>query len=96
VKLSYSSSTLPEQQEIVHRAESFLTLANQLETRYQTARQVDNLTQAILAKAFRANWCRSTRTTSQLRCFWSGFVRSGPSFCSFQALQNTTEIDLNS
>jgi len=43
-----------EQQEIVRRVESFFTLADQLEARYQKAKtQVDRLTQSILAKAFR-------------------------------------------
>ncbi len=43
-----------EQQEIVRRVESFFTLANQLEARYQKAKtHVDKLTQSILAKAFR-------------------------------------------
>ncbi len=43
-----------EQQEIVRRVESFFTLADQLETRYRTAKaHVDKLTQSILAKAFR-------------------------------------------
>lgn len=45
---------LPEQQEIVRRVESFFTLADQLEARYQKAKtHVDKLTQSILAKAFR-------------------------------------------
>lgn len=45
---------LPEQQEIVRRVESFLTLADQLEARYLKAKaHVDKMTQSILAKAFR-------------------------------------------
>ena len=45
---------LPEQQEIVRRVESFFTLADQLEARYQKAKtHVNKLTQSILAKAFR-------------------------------------------
>lgn len=45
---------LQEQQEIVRRVDSYFTLADQLEARYQKAKtQVDKLTQSILAKAFR-------------------------------------------
>jgi type I restriction enzyme, S subunit len=52
--LSIRICTLPEQQEIVRRVESFFTLADQLEARYLKAKaHVDKLTQSILAKAFR-------------------------------------------
>jgi type I restriction enzyme S subunit len=45
---------LPEQQEIVRRVESYFTLADQLEARYQKAKvHIDKLTQSLLAKAFR-------------------------------------------
>jgi type I restriction enzyme S subunit len=45
---------IPEQQEIVRRAQSLFTLADQLEARLTTARKVvDRLTPALLAKAFR-------------------------------------------
>ena len=43
-----------EQREIVNRVEELLNIANQIENRYQKAKgHVDNLTQSILAKAFR-------------------------------------------
>lgn len=46
--------SLTEQHEIVRRVDELLTLADQIETRYQKAKaQVDKLTQSILAKAFR-------------------------------------------
>jgi len=46
--------SLEEQQEIVERAGKLLALADRIEERYQGAKkQVDNLTQSILAKAFR-------------------------------------------
>lgn len=45
---------LPEQQEIVRRAQGLFTLADQLEARLNAARKVvDRLTPALLAKAFR-------------------------------------------
>jgi type I restriction enzyme S subunit len=45
---------IPEQQEIVRRAQSLFTLADQLEARLTTARKiVDRLTPALLARAFR-------------------------------------------
>ena len=45
---------LPEQQEIVRRAQALFTLADQLEARLNAARKVvDRLTPALLAKAFR-------------------------------------------
>ena len=45
---------LPEQQEIVRRAQDLFTLADQLEARLNAARKVvDRLTPALLAKAFR-------------------------------------------
>lgn len=46
--------SLEEQQEIVRRAGKLLALADRIEERYQGAKkQVDGLTQSILAKAFR-------------------------------------------
>jgi type I restriction enzyme S subunit len=46
--------SLGEQKEIVRRVEQLFTLADQLEARYAKAQtHVDNLTQSILAKAFR-------------------------------------------
>ena len=46
--------SIAEQKEIVRRAQGLFTLANQLETRLNTARKlVDRLTPALLAKAFR-------------------------------------------
>jgi type I restriction enzyme S subunit len=45
---------IAEQQEIVHRVQSLFKLADQIEQRYQKAKgYVDQLTQSILAKAFR-------------------------------------------
>jgi type I restriction enzyme S subunit len=45
---------LPEQAEIVRRVESLFTLADSLEAKYQAARaQIERLTPALLAKAFR-------------------------------------------
>ena len=45
---------LPEQHEIVRRAQDLFTLADQLEARLSSARKVvDRLTPALLAKAFR-------------------------------------------
>jgi type I restriction enzyme S subunit len=45
---------LPEQREIVRRAESLFALADRIEARFAEAKaQVDRLTQALLAKAFR-------------------------------------------
>jgi type I restriction enzyme S subunit len=45
---------LDEQQEIVRRVEALFTFADRLEARYQAARtQVERLTPALLAKAFR-------------------------------------------
>ena len=46
--------SLEEQRQIVRRVESLLAWANRLEARYTTARdRVENLTPALLAKAFR-------------------------------------------
>lgn len=46
--------SLAEQEEIVRRVEALFKLADQIEQRYRKAKaQVDKLTQAILAKAFR-------------------------------------------
>lgn len=46
--------SLEEQREIVERATKLLALADRIEARYQGAKkQMDNLTQSILAKAFR-------------------------------------------
>jgi type I restriction enzyme, S subunit len=43
-----------EQREIVRRVDTLFTLADQIEARYAKAKaHVDNLTQSILAKAFR-------------------------------------------
>src|SRR5207249_1550402 len=45
---------LAEQQQIVHRLEALLALADQIEARYAKANaHVEKLTQSILAKAFR-------------------------------------------
>lgn len=45
---------IAEQSEIVRRVEAFFALADQIQARYQKAQaHVDNLTQSILAKAFR-------------------------------------------
>jgi type I restriction enzyme, S subunit len=45
---------LPEQQEIIRRVETLFTFVDRLEARYTTARaQVEQLTPALLAKAFR-------------------------------------------
>lgn len=46
--------SLPEQQEIVRRVEKLLAVADQIEARFTEAkRRVDNITQSLLAKAFR-------------------------------------------
>jgi type I restriction enzyme S subunit len=46
--------SLTEQQEIVRRVEALFALADRIDERYRTAKkQVDNLTQSTLAKAFR-------------------------------------------
>jgi type I restriction enzyme S subunit len=46
--------TLPEQREIVRRVEDLFSLADQIEARYAKAKgQVDQITQSLLAKAFR-------------------------------------------
>lgn len=46
--------SLPEQREIVRRVDALMKIADRIETRYQEVRsRVDNLTQSILAKAFR-------------------------------------------
>lgn len=46
--------SLPEQKEIIRRVEALFALADKVEARYTTARaQVDKLTPALLAKAFR-------------------------------------------
>lgn len=53
-KLEISIPYLEEQKEIVRRVEQLFAFADQLETRLSDARkQVDNLTQSILTKAFR-------------------------------------------
>jgi len=53
-KLPVRFCSLPEQQEIVRRVESFFSLSDQLETRYIKAKtHIDKLTQSILSKAFR-------------------------------------------
>ena len=45
---------LPEQQEIVRRVDALFKKAYEIEARYRKAKAfVDNLTQSILAKAFR-------------------------------------------
>ncbi len=52
--LSVILPTSPEQKEIVRRVEKLFNFADRLEARYQTARaQIDKLTPALLAKAFR-------------------------------------------
>ncbi len=52
--LPFACPPLPEQKEIVRRVEELFALADRLEARVGKARgQVDKLTQAILAKAFR-------------------------------------------
>jgi type I restriction enzyme, S subunit len=46
--------SIDEQQEIIHRVKALFTLIDRLEARYKTARtQVEQLTPALLAKAFR-------------------------------------------
>ena len=53
-ELSFQLPPLPEQREIVRRMDEMFALADRLEARAGKARgQVDKLTQAILAKAFR-------------------------------------------
>jgi type I restriction enzyme S subunit len=53
-KYPFSVPPLKEQNEIVRRVESLFALADQIEARYQNARNhVDHLAQSILAKAFR-------------------------------------------
>ena len=50
----FSLPPLPEQQEIIHRVETLFKTADQIEQRYQKAKSyIDQLTQSILAKAFR-------------------------------------------
>lgn len=50
---------LPEQNEIVRRAEQLFALTDQLEARYAKAQaHVDKLTQSLLAKAFRGELVR--------------------------------------
>lgn len=45
---------LTEQEEVVRRVEAFFALANQIEARFVKAKaRVDQLTQSLLAKAFR-------------------------------------------
>jgi type I restriction enzyme S subunit len=52
--LSISLPSIPEQTEIVRRVESLFAYADRLEARYNAARaQVEKLTPALLAKAFR-------------------------------------------
>ena len=52
--LMYPLPTLEEQQEIVRRVEALFTKADRIEAQYKNARQqVDRLTPALLAKAFR-------------------------------------------
>jgi len=51
---SIPSPSLNEQKEIIRRVEALFAYADRLESRYQTARKlVDDLTPALLAKAFR-------------------------------------------
>lgn len=53
-QIVFSVPPLPEQQEIIRRAQGLFTLADQLEARLNAARKVvDRLTPALLAKAFR-------------------------------------------
>ncbi len=53
-ELTISLPSLPEQFEIVRRVEALFAYADRLEARYQAARKkVDDLTPALLAKAFR-------------------------------------------
>ena len=52
--IRFGLPSIPEQEEIVRRAQQLLTLAEQLEARLTAARKlVDRLTPALLAKAFR-------------------------------------------
>lgn len=52
--LQFFLPLLPEQQEIVRRVEALFALADQIETRFVKAKaRVDQLTQSLLAKAFR-------------------------------------------
>jgi type I restriction enzyme S subunit len=54
IKIVLLIPSIDEQKEIVRRVESLFALADKLESRYITARaQVDKLTPALLAKAFR-------------------------------------------
>jgi type I restriction enzyme S subunit len=54
VELGVALPPLPEQQEIVRRVEKLFALADRLEARFSDGRkQIDRITQAILAKAFR-------------------------------------------
>ncbi len=52
--LSFTLPDIKEQKEIVRRVEKLFLLADQIEKQYQSAKaQIDQLTQSILAKAFR-------------------------------------------
>ena len=52
--VSFNLPSISEQQEIVRRVDALFALADRIEERYQGAKkQVDKLTQSILAKAFR-------------------------------------------
>ena len=52
--IEFALPPLPEQHEIVRRVEALFTLADRIEARVEVARaQVDRLTPAVLAKAFR-------------------------------------------
>jgi type I restriction enzyme S subunit len=54
VSLSFICPPIDEQREIVRRVESLFDYANRIQARYTTARaQVERLTPALLAKAFR-------------------------------------------
>jgi type I restriction enzyme S subunit len=60
---------LPEQQEIVRRAEALFALADKIETRVQTATaRVEKITQAILAKAFRGELVPTEAALARQEC----------------------------
>jgi len=69
---------LAEQHEIVRRVEGLFWLADRIEDRYQKAKAcVEQITQAILAKAFRGELVPQDPMMNQLPCYWNEFVRNG-------------------
>ncbi len=62
-------ATLPEQSEIVRRVDALFKLADVIEQRLSAAsRQVDKLTQAVLAKAFRGELVPTEAELARAQC----------------------------